>query len=324
MGEVAFEKDGGDDGVLARFNLNFFDLLIPIVVGVGGGSFVIVFSQALRFLFSSIFPFNKVFNNQVNLTSSYFKILMEKESAHIKSSPEIHSAISRLTIPEDSTRGGCVAVTNLNGKFISNTYLESVTLIDKIDAELGYDGAKSFMEIGAGFGVNIHLLIENYPNIRKYLLVDISPTLYVSTQYLRSFYGESVIDAVSYEENGMNGFSDTNDLEIICLLPSQLRSFIGTIDFFYNAHSFVEMTKEIVAEYSREISRLQSGSKLKKIALCTYHASETQKTVSFKNLPGLIGAPMREVIGVWPRDGYNLNSFYFSQNEMVAGVDQTV
>ncbi len=54
MGEVAFEKDGGDDGVLARFNLNFFDLLIPIVVGVGGGSFVIVCSQALRFLFSSV------------------------------------------------------------------------------------------------------------------------------------------------------------------------------------------------------------------------------------------------------------------------------
>jgi hypothetical protein len=177
------------------------------------------------------------------------------------------------------------------------------------------------MEIGAGFGVNIHLLIENYPNIRKYLLVDISPTLYVSTQYLRSYYGDSIIDAVSYQENGMNAFNDTNDLEIICLLPSQLCSFIGTIDFFNNAHSFVEMTKEIVSEYSREIARLQNSSELKKIALCTYHASETQKTVSFKDLPGLIGVPMREVIGFWPRDGYNLNSFYFSENESVARVN---
>lgn len=236
--------------------------------------------SVLRFFISKIFPFNKVFNNQVNLTSSYFKILMEKESAHIQNSPEIHGAICRLNIPEDTTRGGCVAVTNINGKSISNTYLEALALIDKIDTELGYDGVKSLMEIGAGFGVNIHLLIENYPNIRKYLLVDISPTLYVSTQYLKSYYGDAVIDAVSYEENSMTGFKDNGDLEIICLLPSQLSSFMGTIDFFYNAHSFVEMTEEIVSGYSREISRLQSGSKLKKIALCTYRTCETQKTVS--------------------------------------------
>jgi putative sugar O-methyltransferase len=249
---------------------------------------------------------------------------MEKESVHIQNSPEIHSAISKLNIPEDTTRGGCVAVTNLNGKFISNTYLESLALINKVDTELGYDGANSFMEIGAGFGVNIHLLIENYPNIRKYLLVDISPTLYVSTQYLKSFYGGAVVDAVSYEESGVKGFNDTDDLEIICLLPSQLSSFTGTIDFFYNAHSFVEMTNEIVSEYSREIARLQNGSKLKKMALCTYHVSETQKTVSHKNLPDLIGVPMREVIGFWPRDGYNLNSFFFSQHGMVADINQRV
>jgi len=266
----------------------------------------------LRILFTRAFPINRVFNNQVNLTVSIFKILLEKEAAHIRNDPRIKLALSKFSIPEDSTRGNCVAVTNVDGKSISNTYLESVVLIDKIDSELGYKDVESFMEIGAGFGVNVHLLVENFPHIRKFLIVDICPTLYVSTQYLKSFYGSSVVDAISYERIGNKGFKKNNDLEILCLLPSQLHTFQSTIDFAYNAHSFVEMTKEIVSGYSKEISRLQRNSKVKKIALCTYHASDTSKTVAFNELPGLIGVPMRAVLDSWPRDGYNLNTFYFS------------
>ena len=264
-----------------------------------------------RFFVSQVFPINRIFENQVNLTKSIYKILLEKESMHLQNDPRIQLALSRLNLPEVTTRGNCVAVTNLNNSPVSNLYLECLTLIDKIELNLGYKDVKSFMEIGAGFGVNIHLLIENFPNMRKFLLVDISPTLYVSTQYLKSFYSEGVIDAVQYAKGENFEFKDNSDLEIICILPSQLRSFRGSIDFFYNSHSFVEMTKEIVSRFAVEIHRLQISSKIKKVALCTYQTAGNNKTVSYRDLPQLLGLSMREVSDTWPRDGYNLNTFFF-------------
>lgn len=268
-----------------------------------------------RFLVSQVFPINRVFDNQVNLTKSIYKILLEKESTHIQNDSRVQLALSRLNLPEVTTRGNCVAATNLNNMLVSNLYLECLTLIDKIEDNLGYKDVKSFMEIGAGFGVNIHLLIENFPNIRKFLLVDISPTLYVSTQYLRSFYNETVIDAVQYEQNKNLQFKENSDLEIICILPSQLKTFHGAIDFFYNSHSFVEMTKEIVSRFAVEIHRLQLNSKVKKVALCTYQTAGNKKTVSYRDLPQLLGLSMREISDTWPRDGYNLNTFFFSSGK---------
>ena len=49
-------------------------------------------------------------------------------------------------------------------------------------------------EIGGGVGTNVHLVLENYKNIRKVLYLDIPPNLYVGTQYLKAFYGNAVSD----------------------------------------------------------------------------------------------------------------------------------
>ena len=266
----------------------------------------------VRFLVAVLIPFNRLLNNQVNLTSSIYKILLEKESAHLQNEPRVVAALARYSIPTESTRGHCVAVTKIDGVEHSNYYLEGLALIDKVEREIGFGDVGSYMEIGAGFGANIHLMIENFPTIRKFLVVDICPTLYVSTQYLKSFYVDNVIDAVSYSKGKNNQFKDNQDLEIICILPHQLREFHGVVDFFYNAHSFVEMTNEIVSGYVADIHRLQTHSDVKKIALCTYQAQDSEKTVSYKELPELFGLTMREVSDTWPRDGYNLNTFYFS------------
>lgn len=271
--------------------------------------------KLFRYLFTHISPFKNIFNGQVNLTKSIYKILLEKESHFLKNSDRIGEALNKLKLPAETTLGNCVAVTDIDGKSISNFYLENLSIIHSVNQEIGYEEVFSFMEIGAGFGVNIHLLVENFPNIKKFLIVDICPTLYVSTQYLRAFYGERVVDCVEFQSRKEKRFSQDLELEILCLLPSQLKDFLGEIDFAYNAHSFVEMTAEIVGRYGEAIERLQHGSSSKKLALCTYQAINTAVTVDSDELPRLLKRNLRKVFDTWPRDGYNRNTLYFSEQK---------
>lgn len=271
--------------------------------------------KLIRYLVTSISPFKNVFDNQVNLTKSIYSILLEKESHHLQHSARIDEALNNLRLPKETTLGNCVAVTRINYKSVSNLYLENLSIIHNLNRELEFKDVSSFMEIGAGFGVNIHLLLENFPNIKKILIVDICPTLYVSTQYLRAFFGESVIDCVEFNSKERKEFSDNSDLEIICILPSQLENFSGVIDCAYNAHSFVEMTPEIVSRYGKAINRLQPEGSPRKLALCTYQTIGNNKTVSYRDLPQLLGLSMREVSDTWPRDGYNLNTYFFSSGK---------
>lgn len=77
-------------------------------------------------------------------------------------------------------------------------------------------------EIGGGFGQYIHVLLQNYSNIKKILYLDIVPNIYVGTQYLKRFYGESVIDYNITRKMNKIQFSDNNKLEIICIAPWQI------------------------------------------------------------------------------------------------------
>ena len=107
------------------------------------------------------------------------------------------------------------------------------------------------LEIGGGFGTYVHLLATNYPNMRKFLYLDIAPNLYVGTQYLRSIFGDSVRTYRDTRGQQALSFSSDGELEIICIAPYQLEAFAGRVDHIHNAHSFVEMPREVVANYAR-------------------------------------------------------------------------
>jgi hypothetical protein len=73
------------------------------------------------------------------------------------------------------------------------------------------------------------------------------------------------------------------------------------------------MTAEIVGRYGEEIERLQHGSSSKKLALCTYQAINSAVTVDSDELPLLLKRNLRKAFDTWPRDGYNRNTLYFSE-----------
>ena len=126
-------------------------------------------------------------------------------------------------------------------------------------------------------------LIENYKNIRKILYLDIAPNLYVGTQYLKSFYGDAVVDYKSLKDLNSIKFSANNDLEIFCITPWQIELFESPIDIFMNSHSFVEMPDFIVQNYVDKFNEFP-GSKHSAIALNTYDGYD-KKTIHPDELP---------------------------------------
>jgi putative sugar O-methyltransferase len=214
-------------------------------------------SRLINFLLTK-YPFSNTFNSQVNLTSAYFSDATNVYSDYLTNSKRCHELIEKYTIPEDSVRGGCQTFVEIEGHQISHLYLKLLDTLDRMATMSKITDATSFMEIGPGFGVNIHLMLSNFPRIRKYVYVDIVPNLYVGTQYLKSFYGDSVIDySVTRSRNAIT-FSDDDRLEILCITPNQIERLNCKLDFFHNANSFVEMTPAAVMNYVKVVEPIMS------------------------------------------------------------------
>ena len=99
--------------------------------------------------------------------------------------------MSKYSVPYSP--GGCARKVKVRGSWVGILYLD---LLDQHDYQakfIDFKRVRSVFEIGGGFGANIHLLLENYNNIRKVIYLDIPPNLYVGTQYLKAFFGDAVV-----------------------------------------------------------------------------------------------------------------------------------
>lgn len=204
-------------------------------------------------IYKDIFPFNRLFSSQVNLTLKYFEQLVVYQSAYFRSHPRVKELLNKYKIDFETTKGGCKSCFEIEGLKISFHYLQLLDTIDRVHQAVKFLPQTSFLEIGGGFGVNAHLLVELF-GIRKIVYLDIPPNLYVGTQYLKSFYGSNVIDYGMCKGKSIE-FENNEKLEIFCITPPQIEDIKTKIDVFYNAHSFVEMPKPIVANYANYIQK---------------------------------------------------------------------
>tara|TARA_B110000971_G_scaffold216290_1_gene251083 strand:+ start:1237 stop:1734 length:498 start_codon:yes stop_codon:yes gene_type:complete len=138
------------------------------------------------------------------------------------------------------------------------------------------------LEIGSGFGVLPHCIIENFSNIRKIVIVDICPNLYISNSYIQSFYGNQVRSFDSFKKGEKIKFKDDNSLEIFFLLPDQIVDLDFKFDYFNNSHSFIEMPSEIVSNYANKVQLLLHNNS--KISLLSYN-NNYENTLDANSLP---------------------------------------
>ena len=221
------------------------------------------------------------FKSQVSLTSYYNREYIKYFNAFLSTS-ERYSQLKSIYSPSfDTLRGNCLKYTNDSAK-LSHHYIELLSTLDYVANDFSFCPRTRYLEIGAGFGANPHLLIELF-GIRKIICIDIAPNLYVQNQYLKSFYGEAVKDCIYARDKGIR-FSQSDELEIYCLLPHQIEQIETEVDFFHNAHSFVEMPIEAVANYAMKTSGLRSTTF--NACLVTYDKSD-ENTLDPSCLEGL-------------------------------------
>jgi len=230
-----------------------------------------------------IYPLNKIYESQIQLTKSYATKHLELIQERIRQDRKVKNLIEKYNVPY-SLLGGCLNKVKIGEHTYSIHYLNLLEQHNYIASLINFNKVRTVFEIGGGFGTNIHLLLENYPNIRKVLYLDIPPNLYTGTQYLRAFYGTSVYDYRDLEHLSSIQFSGEDNLEILCIAPWQIEKFDNKIDILLNSNSFVEMPPNVVNNYVSNFNRLPE-SNISAIALTTYGNFDPKSTIQPKMLP---------------------------------------
>ena len=242
------------------------------------------FREPFRFLLKSVFPFNRQFDAQVALTTTYWDEARRVRRILFNDNPRVRDLLERYSMPP-SLEGGCLEYVEVGGHQVAMHYLSLLHEHDLAAQRTDFRAVRSFFEIGGGFGTNVHLLLENYPNIRKVVYLDIPPNLYVGTQYLKAIYGDSVRDYRETRKLDRLEFSNNEAREILAITPWQIENLDVGVDMFYNAHSFVEMPQSVVANYAnrvRELARFESTA----VVMLSYDSFDLSTTFDPDLLPG--------------------------------------
>jgi putative sugar O-methyltransferase len=238
----------------------------------------------VRAILNSVFPFNRVFAAQIALTRAHEAEARRLRGIVLGAHQRVGELITRYRVPT-SLLGGCLNHVDVGGRRIATHYLNVLHQHDVIAESCRFSDVTSILEIGGGFGAHVHCLIENYPKLRKIVYLDIPPNLYIGTQYLRAFYGASVIDYRQTRDRRAISFSDNDALEILAIAPWQIERLRLGIDVFYNAHSFVEMPAAVIANYARHVAALP-GFERTRVVLLTYDNFDPRTTLAPERLPG--------------------------------------
>jgi len=228
---------------------------------------------------------SNLLQRQLNFTKRYFDQTLLLYERILGQDEKILSLTDRYDI-EESTAFGCVNKIKIKGKEYSVQYLNLLQQLDFAFTKIKTENVSTMFEIGGGFGATAHLVLKNFKSIKKYLYLDIVPNLYVGTQYLKSFFKDSVVDYSQTRSLDEIKFSDDNELEIICIAPWQLPKFQSKIDLFFNSHSFVEIPQETLDFYGVEISK-SLGSEKSNLILISYDGFDLKTTHHPNTLPGL-------------------------------------
>ena len=70
----------------------------------------------------------------------------------------------------------------------------------QVSKHINFENVISYCEIGGGFGAYAEFILKNFPNVKKFLYVDIFPQIFFATTYLKKIFGENIIDFKEYKK----------------------------------------------------------------------------------------------------------------------------
>ncbi len=206
-------------------------------------------------LFSNFFNFGifkKIYDQQIKLTKFYCDYGLNFKKSYYENN-EIVKDLLNIYKFENTCKWGAVDKINFNNNDIAIIYLLMANRINFINKKINLSKINSFCEIGSGFGANIHFLQTNFLNVKKIICIDIFPTIFILTEYLKSIYGNKVKDYSYFREQEEIKFESNDELEILCVPNWEINKIKCQIDHLHNAHSFVEMSSDQLKLYNNKI-----------------------------------------------------------------------
>ena len=124
---------------------------------------------------------NKIYESQIKRTYSYIQNYIKQNAIAYKNNERVKSLISKYII-KDTVKYDCALKFEYQGEEYSSHYLNLCDRLDIISKYINYKNVSTFFEIGGGFGSYVHLLLNNFPNMKKVLYLDMVPNLFLGTE----------------------------------------------------------------------------------------------------------------------------------------------
>lgn len=227
-------------------------------------------------------PFKNIFESQIVWTKNLLDEKIAYQSKYLSLEPRFQELMKKFKVPGQNL-GNPAHLISVGDLSFTSDYLLIADLHEHFSSHLNFSQVRSFLEIGGGYGANLDFVFANYSNVRKAIYVDLGPNLYLATMYLHSIYGPAVKDAESVADHENFRFGSDDDLEIYCILPEQLDKFIGSVDFFQNSDSFVEMPMIAAKNYSSIVEKILH--KNSNIVITSYDNFDTNTTYNPDVIP---------------------------------------
>mgnify|MGYP000858399662 CR=1 FL=1 len=163
-------------------------------------------------------------------------------------------------LASESQVGNPLEQFNFDGRRYSRAFMNYLLGINYLKANCSTKNIKTVLEIGGGYGSLGEILLSDRRNKCLYINVDIPPTSYIATYYLKQVFGPSVVGDYSLfrESPTIEIDSIRKKYKAVVLCPWQLPKLVGEVDLFVNYHSFAEMEPDVVNNYCRLIYQLQA------------------------------------------------------------------
>lgn len=164
---------------------------------------------------------------------------------------------SFLTRGESELGGGMLhKIDGANHSKASLNYLRGLAFLQRVP-DYWNDEAKTFLEIGGGFGSLGEILLSTHPE-NRFVDIDIPPVLSSATYYLKAIFGAGTVTSYAdMREQDLIQLGELLKTSRAATLPTwQLPKLRGTVDCFVNFVSFQEMEPEVVQNYIRLVQPL--------------------------------------------------------------------
>ncbi len=214
-----------------------------------------------------------------NLTKGYSREELEKKYGNIKQHEYFNSRESesynvftslllehvlklseskRYLTLEEPSMGNPAFITH-EGKRITSDLLNSILDYDSLFHSISENEIKTVLEVGGGYGRNAFCNISLLPNLKRYIMVDIPPALFLAQSYISTVFPNKKV----FQYRPFTSFAEVekefNESELVFLLPEQIALLPDkSIDLGIAIDCLHEMDKAQVEKYFHDFDRLTS------------------------------------------------------------------